>query len=904
MIKSISMTIKIGILVITILAGMLSLHYMSIDDIKIDLEIKRDSFFFNGNKRDSEVKSVDTAVLIPEWKKDFPVIDSRLIPAPEMIAGLAAAIPEGMKKTLASDNIDLYFDPDTTSFAVTDRTTGDIWTSGPTDTAFEKIATGSKLKSLQALISIDYYTADGTVQSFDSYNHSVESSQFTYEIKGDRIEILYEIGRKKSVTSNDVPNVISSERFEHFLSMMEAGQAKDVKARYRFYSLPEIRKEDIEKLKKEYPRIVDNDIYVLKNKEDLLLPYIKEYLEKAGYTLEDLEKDNIENGIKTTVYEAEIFTVPFSLMLEDNRFVVEVDTANISQPESTPIKDIHVLPNFGAANLKSKGYMFIPDGPGGLVYLNNNTTTNETARIRLYGPDLAIRKTESDFPARSAPLPVYGMKNDDAALFAVVESGVSCSTVNYTSPGYLNTYNSIWASFNIKPNDTYEALGSNYLGSAVNILLYPEIDYNKPLRVSYGLLHGDKASYSGFASYYRDYLQQNKMMTSKKKENTDIPFVVETIGSIDKKESLFGLISYNREIILTTFKQTTEIIDKLKAEGVSNISLRLSGWMNKGLNQTQPDSIKVIPKLGGKNGLDVFLKEMTEKSVDAYADVQIQRIRNEGAFYNKKNRAVRYLGNTYANLYEYDLPSGLRLMNRDPDQLLTALKFKEVSESVADYFSTNDISGISINGLARDLYSDFSESNYLDRDESLMKTNEAIGILAQNRKTMFDGCNSYAIPNADIFVNIPLTGSGSRKVNESVPFLQMVFHGYIDYAGEPLNHSDDSGTHALRSVEYGAVPYFQWAYLPSSITKGTPYNKMFSLCFKTTIDSAAEYYEKVKEDISEFRGETITYHENLTSTLTVTEFESKSRLYVNYDFADVSVDGNLVPARNWIILEG
>lgn len=896
--------LKLTALPVILTAGMLLVHFLSVDDIRVDLDAAKDSYLFSGEKRNDTI-SIDTSDYVPEWRKDHPVTDARLIANEAMKGGLTDRIPENMTEMIGNGNLELYIDPDTTAFAIKDLKSGDIWTSGPADTIFENIAAGNSLKSLQALLMIEYYTADGSVQSFDSFNHSVEDGQFTLDVKSDRIEIVYEIGNKKTITSNDVPNIISAERFEHFLDKMDTSQARDVKARYRLYSLSLVKdEEEASELKKKFPRIIDNDLYVLRNKDDMLLPFIRQYLEEAGYTTDDLAKDNADNGIESVIHENEIFTVPLTLILDGENLIVETDTSRIAQPATLPVKDVHILPFFGAANLKSKGYMFVPDGSGGLIYLNDEITGNERTGIKVYSEDLSIRRSEGTRELTAAPFPVFGIKNEDSAVFAVIENGAGCATVNYTLPGYLNTYNSIWPSFNVKPNDTYEALGSNNLGGAVNILLYPKSDYNKSLKISYGFLHGENASYSGFASYYRDHLRSSGLISPIDKSDRDIPFILETIGSIEKKESLFGLISYDRNISLTTFNQSREIVDALMEKGIGNISLRLSGWMNGGSKQSQPDSIKVLSDLGGEKGLSNLLREMNERSVSVYADVQIHRIRNESVLYSKKNNAVRFLGNTYANIYKYDLPSGLRLNDHKPDKLLTPGRFIPVSGKVSEYFDAHEIPGISLQGLAADLYSDFSEKNYKDRDDSIAETVKTAEVLTKERKAIFDGCNSYILQFADVVVNIPMTGSGSKRISESVPFIQMVLHGYIDYAGEPVNHSDDPQTLALINAETGALPYFQWAYGSSSVTKGTAYDHMFSLCYLNAIDSAAEYYHKINEDLTPVRGETIVYHENLSSTVSITEYENGVRICVNYDYSDAYVDGNLVPARGWKKLEG
>ena len=50
-----------------------------------------------------------------------------------------------------------------------------------------------------------------------------------------------------------------------------------------------------------------------------------------------------------------------------------------------PISAIQILPFFGAANLDQTGYIFIPDGSGALIDLNNGKEHYQPFSARVYG---------------------------------------------------------------------------------------------------------------------------------------------------------------------------------------------------------------------------------------------------------------------------------------------------------------------------------------------------------------------------------------------------------------------------------------------------------------------------------------------------------------------------------------
>ena len=62
-----------------------------------------------------------------------------------------------------------------------------------------------------------------------------------------------------------------------------------------------------------------------------------------------------------------------------------------------------------------------------------------------------------------------------------------------------------------------------------------------------------------------------------------------------------------------------------------------------------------------------------------------------------------------------------------------------------------------------------------------------------------DKANTYALVHADHVLNVPLSSSGFVIADQS-PY-QMVIHGYINYAGEPINYTVDSQETLLKILE-------------------------------------------------------------------------------------------------------
>ena len=831
------------------------------------------------------------------WDTTFYTADSRLIPDDAMTGGVGDAVPEGMRRIAADGALELYFREDTTEFAVKDTATGRVWTSSPTDRALDKVAAGDAMNRLSALLLIDFYSEKGALQTYDSYNQSVALGNFTTEPLADGVSIHYRIGKQKTVTSADVPNIIYADRFEAFLSKLDKTKADDTRSRYKLYSLSSARNETArKKMLQEYPTVEQGDLYVLRNKEDSLLYMIRDNLAEAGYTAEDLAQDNADHGIETIITEEAVFGVTLRLRLKNGRFLAEVDGEGFESPQKTPINAIHLLPYFGAANLASRGYMLVPDGSGGLVYLNSFSSLNETLQLPLYGTDEALRQTEAPGTTMPVCLPVYGMKNGDAGFLAIIEQGDGVGTVNCAIPGLQNSYNCVWSSFTLNPRDSFSSVGNGLVTT-----LYPNQLYAGDLAVSFSFLGGEEASYGGMARAYRAYLQGTGQLTDTRLTLSSQPFLLETVGLVDKEASFLGLIKYDKKVPLTTFAQTEEIVGKLRQAGVDSIILRLSGWMNGGMSQTSSSKVAPEKALGGRKGLTALLSSMEELGIPVYGSAGLQAINKPGLFYDKKGNAVRMLGNVYAHRAIFDIASGQASKTSSAPYLLTPSKLPALTQKTQSALEALGFTGAAATDLGATLYSDFNPKNFSTRSDSLSATRQALESLAGKNSLLVDTGNAYALPHAAVVANMPLEGSGYRRVNEEVPFYQIAVHGYLLYAGTERNHSDDPSTYALRCVEYGAVPYYKWSYAPSSQVKSTYYSDLYALCWEDTFQSAVAGYKRLNEETGLLAAEEIAGHRQIADQVYATLYESGTAVLVNYNRTPVSVNGITIPAEDWIV---
>ncbi|MGN1081900.1 MAG: DUF5696 domain-containing protein, partial [Acutalibacteraceae bacterium] len=208
--------------------------------------------------------------------------------------------------------------------------------------------------------------------------------------------------------------------------------------------------------------------------------------------------------------------------------------------------------------------------------------------------------------------------------------------------------------------------------------------------------------------------------------------------------------------------------------------------------------------------------------------------------------------------------------------------------------------------LASDLNSDFRKNKNVDREEVKRLTVETLGYIASETTSIgLDCANVYAWKYADRIVNLPLTTSGHRMEDASIPFVQIVLSGTVSYTGEVINTSGQDRVDMLKSVETGAGLYFKWIYSDNTEIKdmlGDEALELYSLYYKDWLETAASYYKDMTERAGNLIGTEIKGHELMQYNVYKTTYAGGSVL-INYNDYDVEIDGVTVKALDFTVID-
>ncbi len=833
-----------------------------------------------------------TAAVIYGINKGVPAIDvaayveADSIPAAtselEYLQGGSTTVA-GMKLVAKSEQLEMFYNEETSEVAVYDTKHKSLWRSNPEHRDADTRATPYEKELMSSQFSIMFRDDRGRATTYLNYTMSAKNKQFETSRIDNGIRIVYELG-DKSVGIDALPKLISKARMEErVLSKLDEATARFVSTKY--YPLKS-NPDALERL--------DNAVA-----RELTLGRVLKAFEEAGYTEEDLAFDNVENGISDGVgSDKPSFTIPLEYRLDGDGVIVSVPVGEIVETEGYRIRMLNLLEFFGAADAEAEGYMLVPDGMGSLIYLNNGKFMDEVYAQRVYGDDQNDNSGRRGQVAASVRLPVFGMKNGDRAWFAEVVDGDAIANINADVSGRSNMYNKLYAGFSIRGEDNLYLYKGN---SVEEIKLLTDPFYPGAVSVRYSFLSGNEASYSGMASYYRERLVSNGVLEPLA-NNADLPFYVSMLGTIDKRKTILG-VPYKGMVAMTTFDEASILVDRLHADGVSHIQMRYMGWFNQGYEHKLPGKVKVDRNLGSKSELQALNAKLKAQGGKLYPDVAFQHVyqdtlnfapASDAARFITREQALRTPYNRAFNTMDYDL--GIYA-------LLSPAKLPYYVDQFVKHYSDYKMDGVALRDLGDLVHADYRVNRLVFREGAKNIISEQLEKLSASYDTMITGGNAYALPYSNQIVNAPTSTSGFNITDAEVPFYQMVLHGYTDYAGTPLNLHDEQDLHyhLLKSIELGAAPHFLWSDEASSALKFTRFDWMFSTQVTSWYDRALQLYKEQNELLAPLRTQRMTEHIIHQKGIVEVRYEQGTVVYVNYTDQSAVVNGQQLEARSYMI---
>ncbi len=590
------------------------------------------------------------------------------------------------------------------------------------------------------------------------------------------------------------------------------------------------------------------------------------------------------------------FTV--RMQLEGESLSLKVVEGSMEESGDCKIKELSFLPFLGSTlEDEIPGYFFVPDGCGALMRFQKAITYTSGIEGRIYGKDpgidslmeatnlMASRGNDYMVEENVMTLPVFAIVHGDGqnGIMAIIDSGVEQAYITASASGYLTKYNWITAKF------AYRASYMKPINKAGTGIYTAQEKRNEiDPGITYLFLDGADAGYSAMAVRYRERLYEQGVLNAQTDTGGEIPLWVSMICSEIKKGVLFDTLE-----TFTTVEQGRTITEDLTDRGITNLSVALYGWEKGGLNGADYGETALERRVGKHSALENW------RNLIAVAGGELYLYKNAGQAnedqVNKRLQTAVNMSNAYV-AYTVD--------NSDlmyPDSYV----IKPGTAAAAIQKVNRDMEGYSLclDNMGNAPLSDYTRGESVTRKETMEMLADVLGSLENSHTAVFDP-SQYLWSGVDIYLDIPMSSSQYIFETDSVPFLQMVLRGAMDYHVPYMNLGFYSDYTILKAIEYGAYPAFIVADAKSYELADTPLENMFSVNYEDWSDNIQNAYEKIRGALNAVQGARITKHEMVAVGVAGVTYDNGVTILINYNSAEVTCGGETVPALGCVVKGG
>lgn len=620
----------------------------------------------------------------------------------------------------------------------------------------------------------------------------------------------------------------------------------------------------------------------------------------------DLVNDNVTKKISYTAdgFSAQVFWTKYKFgmtldvsLTEDGVVARIPDESIIENGTDYQIGTIAIYPYMGNSYLDNKeGYIFIPDGNGALIYLDNKEGRYASGySSMIYGSDVGFDelnvktllwdKYETVNSNEQIIAPIYGIAHtaDGIAYLAVVEDGAMRATIEARPNGASVDYNRAYAKFierklYTQPTSNNSSSGSFHMAEADRS--------HSDLQIRFLFVSGKDANYCGMANKYREYLLKTGGLTTR---DTEFKTRVDFLGT-EREDWVIGTSS----VVMTTVDDISNIYSELKANGMTDILSVYKGWQAGGLYDIPITKYKADSKIGGTKKLTSLIESAKNDGIDVYLYNDALRINpdEQNATFNvvKKINKRRFEEKTYKEVYE-------TMMYLTPQRTDTL-----TGKFLKDYIKAG-VSNLCLAGISNTLFSwNYSGEFYTRYDcaDNYKKTMETVD---KDASLVLEQPFAYLWNHTEAFLDMPLYTSSYIYENDSIPFLSIVLKGVMPVYSEYVNCEANKQEFFLKLIETGTFPSFYITKESSSNLIYTNSSDVYSSQYSVYRDTMLQYYKELLAVNDKIAGATIVGHERRENGVTVVTYSNGVRIYVNYSENAQQADGVTVNGMSYKVGE-
>lgn len=471
---------------------------------------------------------------------------------------------------------------------------------------------------------------------------------------------------------------------------------------------------------------------------------------------------------------------------------------------------------------------------------------------------------------------------------AVIEEGDALTNVMYYHAGVLSEYDTVMMNFNPRPQDSYNLADSISVGTNTEWTVITDRKYTGNFKVHYilltdstvakekGLENGKwyDTTWLGMAFAYRDYLVGKGLLSELPASDTsgDIPLYIESFGAVQTTEKIASIpVTVKRA--MTSAADVITMYEDLAKQGITNVNFKLTGFANGGMYAKMPYNLKwekAVSKDTSMQELLDYAAKLENGNLGIFPDFDFSYVNETGMFdgLSLRKHVVKTIDDRYSSKREYS-PTMQKYVGYYQLAISPAYLSHFYEKFMKKYHKLDNVTGISVGTLGTALNSDFDDDEPYNREDSRTFVKRALEYIAgsgdQALDVMVDGGNVYTWKYVRHILNAPLDSSRYIRSSYSVPFLGVVLHGYMNFAGTPLNMEGDVEYAKLKAIENGASPYFILSYKNTEILKDYyQLSHYYSIRYDIWQEDVVELYNELNSVLKDVQSKPIVAHSFLS----------------------------------------
>lgn len=804
----------------------------------------------------------------------------------------------------------MTIDPLSTNIEIKDKETGVVWnTLGVSGIVYDNKGIASPATSKYASpITVEYISKSGTNGTFSGYDNSINTGNYTINRIDQGVQITYELMDRTINAFEYLPREIRIERYESEINSKLPEALEEGK----------ITEKDIENFNllwsAHYDKNVAKESYAYSKASVPTLSNMQLFIKvftAIGYDELKLIEDNEYFGITTEFEVKTKYTVVIETTLDGDDVLVNIPTGYAeSDDEFYQITAVSVYPYFGDINNQglddeNPGYIFVPDGSGALIELNNFNSNYPNYTKAVYGHNQYDNYYTLPEYQESISMPVFGMYGNLGDRYhgylGIIEEGAEVASITAQSTqdsATSITINQANVKFHMVQTSKINLHG-NYSSQATYYTVFSKkYDYNGVIR--YKLIQEEDFDYFDLAQLYRNYLIEKEIIDVHY-EGYEPKLYLDLIGNVTIEKHFLG-IPYKTNLSMTTYEEAKEIMREL--EGVRKV-VNYKGAVNDGINQTLLSKIEWVKANGSVNDYEDFKDYLDGEGDELYVAFNFVKTYGDGNNgFDADKHAMIGFNNDPLKLYPFDLATRQFNFESTPYYILTSKYLSDVVDRFIKENTTFD--KIAINDLGHSYLVDYHRRDPIDPFQGAMIASRNLNKLSERYSVILNDPLFPYVSYATYVTDVDRRSSELYIFKETIPFKQLILNGVVDYTTEGLNlDTPKSPRHyLLQALELASYPKATLSYKDSSLLKNSEFNYYYSTQYEHWVDSLQEIYEAYEEAFDTIGTNEIINHEIVGDNVYRTTYRSGVSVIVNYNSYEVVIGEQTIEPLGYSIEGG